>query len=188
MELHHIVKGNDNIENAIPLCFECHSEVGHYNVKHPKGRKFTSVELKRHKKQWLEVCEKHSEIFISAPLVRDIGSLEGMLLEFEFNIEVAKRAEGAFPQQRIGCPLRTRQYERAQEEGTYLILPSDLRKQIIELYVSIGKANTSLEEIKLARDRNAYNKAIRDHFEILRNLKGPLQDAQKGLEGFLKRK
>ena len=32
--------GDDSIENAIPVCFECHAEIHSYNDKHPRGRKF----------------------------------------------------------------------------------------------------------------------------------------------------
>ena len=49
IELHHIVPsakgGEDVFSNCIPLCFECHAEVEHYNSCHPKGRKFTKSEL-----------------------------------------------------------------------------------------------------------------------------------------------
>lgn len=60
MEIHHIVPksegGKDTEENGIPLCFDCHAEVGMYNPKHPKGRQFTSSELKKHKEQWFAIC------------------------------------------------------------------------------------------------------------------------------------
>lgn len=58
MEIHHIVQradgGDESIENGIPLCFNCHAEVGHYNVEHPKGTKFTSKELRGHRDRWFE--------------------------------------------------------------------------------------------------------------------------------------
>ena len=53
MELHHIIQvadgGSDDIDNCIPLCFDCHAEVKSYNPKHPKGRQFTPNELKGHR-------------------------------------------------------------------------------------------------------------------------------------------
>ncbi len=56
MELHHIKAaaqgGNDTFENCIPLCFDCHAEVRAYDPKHPKGKKFTESELKRHRDEW----------------------------------------------------------------------------------------------------------------------------------------
>lgn len=56
IELHHIVPqadgGADTVENCIPLCFDCHAEATHYNPDHPKGRRFSSTELKRHRDAW----------------------------------------------------------------------------------------------------------------------------------------
>lgn len=56
IELHHIKQeadnGNDSLDNCIPLCFDCHAEVNHYNPRHPKGRKFSEAELKSHRDNW----------------------------------------------------------------------------------------------------------------------------------------
>jgi hypothetical protein len=56
MELHHIQQvadgGKDIFENCIPLCFDCHSDVGSYNSNHPKGRKYSSIELTGHRDNW----------------------------------------------------------------------------------------------------------------------------------------
>lgn len=39
-------KGGSNDEgNGIPICFDCHTEIGHYSISHPKGNKFTPMEL-----------------------------------------------------------------------------------------------------------------------------------------------
>ena len=37
---------NDDIDNLIPLCFDCHQRVGSYNPNHPKGTKYSVKELK----------------------------------------------------------------------------------------------------------------------------------------------
>lgn len=40
-------KGGGNDEgNGIPVCFDCHQEIGGYDPKHPKGNKFSHDELK----------------------------------------------------------------------------------------------------------------------------------------------
>ncbi len=53
IEAAHIVdenKGGSNDEsNGIPVCFDCHQEIGAYDPKHPKGNKFTEAELKAHR-------------------------------------------------------------------------------------------------------------------------------------------
>jgi HEAT repeat protein len=35
---------------------DCHAEVRAYDPKHPKGRKFTPSELKKHRDQWFAIC------------------------------------------------------------------------------------------------------------------------------------
>ena len=56
MELHHIKQkaygGDDSLENCIPLCFDCHSDMGRGDPKHPKGKRYTVEELKLHRDNW----------------------------------------------------------------------------------------------------------------------------------------
>lgn len=56
MECHHITPqaqgGEDSYVNCIPLCFDCHAEVGHYSSEHPKGTKFSPEELRGHRDHW----------------------------------------------------------------------------------------------------------------------------------------
>lgn len=53
IELHHIVPkeqgGQDTFDNGIPLCFDCHAEVKHYDPAHPRGRKLGPSELRKHR-------------------------------------------------------------------------------------------------------------------------------------------
>lgn len=49
--------GADTDDNCIPLCFDCHAEVGHYNQNHPKGTKFTPGELREHRNRWYRKVE-----------------------------------------------------------------------------------------------------------------------------------
>lgn len=39
-------------ELHLPLCFNCHAEVGHYNDRHPKGTKYRPGELRGHRDAW----------------------------------------------------------------------------------------------------------------------------------------
>jgi hypothetical protein len=56
IELHHIEQradaGEDSFDNCIPLCFDCHADVKSYNVRHPKGRKYSTDELSAHRDKW----------------------------------------------------------------------------------------------------------------------------------------
>jgi hypothetical protein len=62
IELHHIKQmkddGEDSLDNCLPLCFDCHADVMQYNPNHPKGKKYTETELKRHRNNWFEKIKK----------------------------------------------------------------------------------------------------------------------------------
>ena len=61
LEVHHIVPiregGSNRAANAIALCFDCHSDVGHYNSSHPKGSRYSPEELRNHRDRWYEQVE-----------------------------------------------------------------------------------------------------------------------------------
>jgi hypothetical protein len=55
IEAAHIVDeaagGSNDEDNGIPLCFDCHQEVGSYNDRHPRGNKFRPEELRARRDQ-----------------------------------------------------------------------------------------------------------------------------------------
>lgn len=63
VEVHHIIPhsqgGTDDFENAIPLCFDCHADAGHYNAKHPKGSRISPRELRLARDRWYEIVERN---------------------------------------------------------------------------------------------------------------------------------
>ena len=63
IEIHHIIPkgegGSGDIDNAIPLCFDCHSEVGRYNAEHAIGTKYKPKELKARREQIYEEYTRH---------------------------------------------------------------------------------------------------------------------------------
>lgn len=58
IELHHIKQkvygGEDTLENCIPLCFDCHADMGKADPMHPKGRHYTETELIMQRDSWFE--------------------------------------------------------------------------------------------------------------------------------------
>src|SRR5262249_24098476 len=96
-ELHHIEQRSesedDSLENAIPLCFECHAEVQLYNDKHPRGRKFHPEELRSHKKQWLAICKEQPALAFSSARASNegVGPLQSLIDEMEYNLAVAAK-------------------------------------------------------------------------------------------------
>lgn len=192
IELHHVEHksegGNDNIENAIPLCFECHAEVNHYNDKHPRGRKFTNEELLLHKKLWLNICALHPEALISAPRDTDIGPLEGMLLELSYNESVIKQfTDGNVPwQDKIGCVLHDNEYKRSVSQGSLLLLSENLRKLINVTYAEVGKINTLVNMYSNTRpEGNAFAEATNRLLRAYRKSKETISLSLVELNNFL---
>ena len=141
METDHIVptseEGKDDIENAIPVCFECHAEIHSYNDDHPRGRKFTPEELRQHKEQWLNICRDQPEMLVKSYARSDVGPLQALLDELEFNISVASAKDV----KEMGCFFLNDQFKRAIQLGSIAILKDELKPSIMAAYVSMGKAN-----------------------------------------------
>ena len=49
--------GTSDEENCIPLCFDCHQEVGSYNDQHPRGNKYRPKELRAHRDRVYRLVE-----------------------------------------------------------------------------------------------------------------------------------
>jgi len=59
IEVAHLDPKSSDLDNAIPLCFDCHAAVGHYNSQHPRGRKYSIPELKARRDQIYEQHTRH---------------------------------------------------------------------------------------------------------------------------------
>src|SRR5262245_36110936 len=134
IETDHIVPkaegGPDTIDNAIPVCFECHAEIHSYNDKHPRGRKFRPEELRGHKEQWLEICRTRPEVFINAAKDSDVGPLQALIDELEFNAVVAENTS----QSSWGCQFRDEQFQRAIRAGAVATLQHELKQSVLQAY------------------------------------------------------
>ncbi len=64
VEVHHIVPesrgGTNDLDNTIALCFDCHTDAGHYNPGHPRGTKFSPEELRLARDMWHETVRRGS--------------------------------------------------------------------------------------------------------------------------------
>jgi hypothetical protein len=144
MEIDHIDPaaddGGNQGENAIPVCFDCHAEIHSYNPRHPKGRKFTPEELRGHRDQWLELCRTRPEILVAAPRDMDVGPLQALLNELEFNAVVSSKCA---PQEH-GCLFKEEQFVRAIQQGSIWILDENPKRVVLEAYAAIGRANALL--------------------------------------------
>jgi len=65
IEIHHIEQDDktdeelSNIDNAIPLCFDCHGKIKSYNLKHPVGTSYRLEELKARREQIYDKYTRH---------------------------------------------------------------------------------------------------------------------------------
>lgn len=59
IEIAHLDPDKSDLDNAIPLCFECHAAIGHYNAEHPRGRRYSVQELKTRRDQVYERYTRH---------------------------------------------------------------------------------------------------------------------------------
>jgi hypothetical protein len=147
IETDHIVPaaedGSSNIDNAIVVCFECHAEIHSYNDQHPRGRKFRPEELRKHKEQWLSICSQKPEMLLQVSWDSDVGPLQALIDELEFNSIVAD-FHGHID---LGCAFLDDQFRRAIREGAVATMAEDLKKAILEAYVAIGRANRNVAAV-----------------------------------------
>ena len=73
--------GPDTFDNCIPLCFECHANVGAYNPDHPKGNKYSEKELKTRRDNFYQMVAeglipRNNVVGIQKPHQVDINLFE----------------------------------------------------------------------------------------------------------------
>jgi hypothetical protein len=135
--------GTNDIGNAIPVCFECHAEIHSYNPQHPRGRKFRPEELRLHKEQWLNLCKTKPEMLLSAARNSDVGPLQALIDELEFNAVVSEHGTHA----NVGCMFLDDQFRGAVRQGAIATLIDDLKRAILEAYRAMGSANQAVAAI-----------------------------------------
>ena len=61
--LHHIKQkaygGDDSFDNCIPLCLDCHEDMGKADPNHVTGKHYTEKELRLHRGKWYEFVRKN---------------------------------------------------------------------------------------------------------------------------------
>jgi hypothetical protein len=182
MELDHMQPkaegGPDDIENAIPLCFECHAEVHASNDKHPRGRKFQPSELRLHKEQWLAFCDRNPAALATFPVDVGVGPLQSLIDEIDFNLAVASRRDAHV----IGCPFSDEQFRRAMNAGAISVLQDFVKEVINSLYADLGRANHFLATSQhYPPGSDAYNTALNEAQKVIIDLGGKLGVAREQL-------
>ena len=80
--------GGKNIDNAIPLCYDCHAKIGKYNKEHPRGNKYRPSELKARREQIYEryTCHLVPPIMFEVTQRIAMGKRQRKLPDVGFNI------------------------------------------------------------------------------------------------------
>lgn len=146
-----------------------------------RGRKFRPEELRKHKEQWLEICASKPEIFINASRDSDVGPLQALIDELEFNTIVAQY-HGSHEQ---GCPFLTEQSHRAIREGVISTLNEELKQTILDAYQAIGKANQLVVGAALQHSAPSWGDASGSAMEAIREARPKISEAKRSLLKFL---
>ncbi len=174
--------GSSDIDNAIPVCFECHAEIHAYNNKHPRGRKFQPAELRLHKEQWLSFCEKTPGALAQMSSEVSAGPLQALVDEIDFNLEVSSRKAS----NELGCPLADHQFRRAIQSGTMAALADGIKATVNAAYADMGRANHFLLATHAhAVGGNAYNTALNDAQQAIMKLPASMKAARESILEFL---
>ncbi len=186
METDHIVPkqegGGDDIDNAIPLCFECHAEIHSYNDKHPRGRKFLPEELRHHKGQWLKICEERPDVLASASRVADVGPLQALIDELELNAKIAARAD----LKEQGAKFHEEQLLRAIHVGSIAIIRDELREAVLDAYVAMGAANQMVDAAwKHPKGSNSWAEGVNEATRRIKEAQPNIAKAKDELLKFL---
>lgn len=186
METDHIVPaeegGDDDIGNAIPVCFECHADIHSYNDKHPRGRKFLPEELRRHKEQWLKVCEEHLDVLVSAGRAADVGPLQALIDELEFNAKIAAKAE----LNDQGARFHEEQLLRAIQGGSIAILRDEIREAVLDAYVAMAAASQIVDAAwKHPNGSNPWAAGVNDATRRIKEAQPKIAQAKDKLLKFL---
>lgn len=92
--LHHIKQkaygGDDSFDNCIPLCLDCHEDMGKADPHHVTGKHYTETELRMHRDRWYKQCASPKDaleeatdddiaaLFKNEILILDGGNAEGI--------------------------------------------------------------------------------------------------------------
>ena len=121
IEVHHLTPindgGSDEIDNAIPLCFDCHSDVMRYNTEHPRGTKYKVEELKARRDQVYEEFTRHLVPPVEVQITQALPS--GQSREFpDIGFALTHRGDS--------LPVRVRVLVESVVQGSRVAIPSDL--------------------------------------------------------------
>jgi hypothetical protein len=136
IELHHIQAradgGGDEIDNAIPVCFDCHAEI---ESKGPRGRKYSEHELREHRRLWLQAIADHPDLLVRREASQsEAGPLEALLSELRYNQSLLTGEHDKWVR-----PLNNQQFDRAINANAFAVVDDTTREAVFAAYGNIGQ-------------------------------------------------
>ena len=156
MHLHHITArsngGSDDIDNAIPVCLDCHAEI---ESRGNMGRQFTQPELREHRRRWLEICrDQPAAIIQTSRNSSATGPLEALSGELEYNSVLLSGDD----HRNDFATLATAQFERAMAANALSSLEPILRERVYRTYKLLTETSDLIRSrIAHPPGGNAYN-------------------------------
>ncbi len=173
IETHHIRPtskgGEDCFENCIPLCFDCHAEVEHYNDQHPKGRKFSESELRKHRDTWFSKVEEMNTLTPlpsdSPQVIQAVSGKGNMVAGRDLNIRTERVVRKAVVQTDPGGKHISNTVARKIQ---------DLVKDYIDIHTTAGKDTQRAAQRIWSSLKNEFN--VTSYKEI------PAQDSDRAIQ------
>lgn len=181
IETAHIKSDSCDIKYAIPVCFECHAEIGHYNPKHARGRKFTEKELIIHKEQWLTICREQPQVLLGNTSSEGVGPLEAMIFELEYNLQ----AVCDFSFDDLGYRVKSEQFNLAISMGSLFVLPESIKEKINSAYLAISQIETYTNKFINSGHGRPLAEAQNNLAVVVNRSKSKIEDALDCLKKFL---
>jgi hypothetical protein len=156
MHLHHIIPraqdGPDVIDNAIPVCLDCHAEI---ESRGNMGRQFSQAELREHKRRWLEICHDRPEVLIQTNRAASAsGPLESLLSEMEYNTILLSGDNHITD---FATPV-VAQFDRAIAANALSNLEQNARERIYRVYKAVTEISDLIRSrMHQAPGGNSYN-------------------------------
>lgn len=121
--LHHIKQktygGDDSFDNCIPLCLDCHEDMGKADPHHVTGKHYTEKELKLHRDKWYMKTGYFKEKQ-SCDIHRAFLELKNQLSNDEIKILVHMKSNAIVPTISLRLPLGETGYQKVLDSFTYV--------------------------------------------------------------------
>lgn len=95
--------------------------------------------MRAHKEQWLTICRERPEVFTEPTRSADVGPIQALVDELEYNQGVAAAAHTT--QFEPCAPFLDEQFKRALGGGAVSMLDERLKPLVLAAYRKIGEAN-----------------------------------------------